>query len=84
MPSLRQQHRDRRRVLHERPEPRDLVAARLPTAALGQVADAEHEIVAERRADHLDELPPSAPRTRSSSGVPTSFDCTLVSASAAS
>ena len=53
----RQEHRDRRRVLHERAEPRDLVAGDLPSPALGQVAHAEHEVVAERRADHLDEAP---------------------------
>ena len=45
----RQEHGHRRRVLHQRAEPRDLVAGDLPTAAFGQVADTEHEVVAERR-----------------------------------
>ena len=53
----RQQHRHRRRVLHQRTEPRDLVARDFPAAAFGQVAGAEHEVVAERRADHLDQAP---------------------------
>ena len=52
-----QQHRDRRRVLHQRTEPRDLVAGDFPAPAFGEVAHAEHEVVAERRADHLDQTP---------------------------
>ena len=56
----RQQDRDRCRVLHERAKPCDLVAGDLPAPALGQVAHAEQELVAEGRADHLDQ-PPSLP-----------------------
>ena len=53
----RQEHGDRSRVLHQRAEPRDLVAGDFPTPALGQVACAENEAVAQRGADHLDESP---------------------------
>ena len=40
---------------------RDLVARDLPPAPLGQVAHAEHEVVAHRRADHLHEPPSVGP-----------------------
>ena len=56
-PSLGQEHRHRRRVLHQRAEASDLVAGDFPAPPLGQVADAEHEVVAQWRADHLDEAP---------------------------
>ena len=58
-----QQHDDAGGVVHEWPEPPDLVGGHLPAPPFGEVAKAQHESadggpVEEVGADHLDEPPP--------------------------